>query len=218
MGEIFAGSLCIELQKTAGRRGAVFKELDTLAAEFNLPVVATDSIFYLSREQEKIQRALAAIRTNRPINKVPPEQLAQQDSYFSSQLEMENYFHEYPDALQTTAEIAERCRFEPAFGIHHFPELEEDAPPLDILQRKALAGAVQRYGQITPEIRQRIMHELGIIEESGFASIFLIMEDILQFCERADIPVSSRGSAGGSLVAHCLGITTPDPLRLKPVL
>jgi DNA-directed DNA polymerase III PolC len=84
----------------------------------------------------------------------------------------------------------------------------------DYLRQKAETGAVRLYGHISPEIKNRLDHELDVIAHMGFEPIFLIVEEILEFARRTNVPFSSRGSAASSLVAHCLGITSPDPMRL----
>jgi len=78
-----------------------------------------------------------------------------------------------------------------------------------VLRQKAEAGARRLYGKITPEIQARLDHELSTIGERGYEAIFLIMEEIIQYAHAIDVAVSSRGSAASSLVAHCLGITSP---------
>ncbi len=83
------------------------------------------------------------------------------------------------------------------------------------LRRKAEAGARRLYGEITPAVRERLDHELEVIARMGYEPIFLIVEEILDFARRTGVPFSVRGSAASSLVAHCLGITSPDPLRLN---
>jgi len=86
---------------------------------------------------------------------------------------------------------------------------------MEVLRMKAFEGARIRYGEIKPQIRRRLEHEFTVIEESGYATIFLVMEEIIQYTRESSILVSSRGSAASSLVAHCLGITDPDPLELN---
>src|SRR5689334_467461 len=83
------------------------------------------------------------------------------------------------------------------------------------LRDKAVQGVIQLYGEITPVIQERLDHELEIMARMGFEPIFLIVEDVLNFARQKGVPFSSRGSAASSLVAHCLGITGPDPLRLN---
>ena len=85
---------------------------------------------------------------------------------------------------------------------------------MDVLRQRAERGAKQRYGKMNPVIEDRLDHELTIIDELDYAPIFLIMAEIMDFAHKEQVPTSSRGSAGSSLVAHCLGITTPDPIAL----
>ncbi|MGQ0605316.1 MAG: DNA polymerase III subunit alpha, partial [Anaerolineales bacterium] len=107
--------------------------------------------------------------------------------------------------------------FELPLGQPHYPEIKlrlgQTAPK--VLCEKAYAGARDAYGELTPEITARLDHELSVIGERGYAPLFLIMEDVLGYARRTGVPISSRGSAASSLVAHCLGLTAPDPLRLN---
>src|SRR5690606_21865502 len=124
---------------------------------------------------------------------------------------------EFPEALRATMEIAERCRFDLPLGKPQMPvlPLPEGVSISQHLRDKATAGAKELYGEITPQIQTRLDHELDVISRMGFEPIFLIVEDILNFARETSVPYSSRGSAASSLVAHCLGITSPDPLRLN---
>jgi DNA polymerase-3 subunit alpha len=123
----------------------------------------------------------------------------------------------FPQALEATQEIASRCQLELPLGLLHFPEIQlsDGMTSQELLRLKAQDGATRLYGQITPDLQARLDHELSVIGEYGYASLFLIVEEILNFARREGIPFSSRGSAGSSLVAHCLGITSPDPIRLN---
>jgi DNA polymerase-3 subunit alpha len=182
-----------------------------------LPTVATHPIYYLNPDQATLQRTLAAIRVNAPVNHLPPNTLAPVDSYFMSTDEMRVRFQEYPEALAATAEIAQRCQFDLPLDVPRMPTVP--LPPgltaAQHLRQKAEAGARQIYGEITPVIQARLDHELQVIARMGFEPVFLIVEQVLDFARRTGVPFSSRGSAASSLVAHCLGITSPDPLRLN---
>ena len=192
-------------------------ELLSLARHLSLPIVATHPIYYKSPDQENLQRTLSAVRLNVSIHEVPPHATAPAGSYFTSQREMESRFQDFPEALAATTEIAERCRFDLPLGTPHMPTvpLPEGISPTQFLQQKAFTGARTLYGEITPEIQNRLDHELNVIARMGFEPIFLIVEEVLQFARKTGVPFSSRGSAASSLVAHCIGITSPDPLRLN---
>lgn len=188
-----------------------------LAGQFGLPVVATHPVYYLTPEQAALQRTLVAIRLIQPRAKLPPEAVAPSGAYFTSATEMEMRFKHFPKVLQATQEIAERCRFDLPLGIPHMPSIPLPAGKTasQVLRERAEAGAVRLYGSITPEIQARLDHEISVIARMGFEPIFLIVEDMLDFARETGVPYSSRGSAASSLVAHCLGITSPDPLRLN---
>ncbi|MBS1214299.1 MAG: putative polymerase subunit alpha, partial [Proteobacteria bacterium] len=188
-----------------------------LAHRLNIHCVVTHPIYYLSPEQESLQRTLSAIRLNIPVNKLPPDAAAPKGAYFPSQDEIQKKFSNFPSAIEATLEIAERCKFNLPLGVPHMPTVP--LPPgmnaTQYLRERAEAGAKQLYGDINARVRERLDHELDVIARMGFEPVFLIVEEILNYARQAGVPFSSRGSAASSLVAHCLGITSPDPLRLN---
>ncbi|MBT7324543.1 MAG: DNA polymerase III subunit alpha [Anaerolineae bacterium] len=191
--------------------------LSSFARRLDIPMVVTHPVYYLKPDQARLQRTLAAIRLNKPIGKLTPEEAAPPDAHFIPQAEMKRRFSGFPPALKRTQEIAERCTFDLPLGVANMPKVSipKGLNQIQYLRQKAEAGARQRYGKITPEIRTRLDHELETIAEMGYEPIFLIVEDVLNFAREKGVPYSSRGSAASSLVAHCLGITSPDPLRLN---
>jgi DNA-directed DNA polymerase III PolC len=215
--ELFPGRLYVELQNQTPGDEALVSRLAALANDLSLPVVATNSVYYLSPEQAGQERLLAAIRHNRPLAALTGRNVAPPESFFRTGADMLDRFAAYPQAIAATLEIAGRCSLELPLGVPHFPELPLPAGlgAAEVLRQKAEAGAARLYGPVTPQIAARLEHELAIIGERGFAPLFLIMEEILAFAGERGVPISSRGSAASSLVAHCLGITSPDPLRLN---
>ncbi len=209
--EIFSDRVYVVL-----RDPAKATSLSKLARKLALPTVAVHPIYYLTREQTRLQRTLAAIRLNQVVGNLPDKAAAPPDAYFLSSQEMDRRFQDFPQALAATLEIAERCKFDLPLGGSQMPivPLPEGVSAAQHLKQKAMEGARQLYGEITPAIQERLDHELDVIARMGFEPIFLIVEDILNFARRTGVPFSSRGSAASSLVAHCLGITSPDPLRL----
>ena len=188
-----------------------------LAHRFGLPCVVTHPVYYLSPGQESLQRTLTAIRLNQSIGQLPPGSTAPSGAYFPSQDEIESRFKDFPSAIEATQEIAARCKFELPLGVAHMPTvpLPTGLTAAQYLRQKAEAGANQLYGGINPQVRERLDHELDVISRMGFEPVFLIVEEILNYARLTGVPFSSRGSAASSLVAHCLGITSPDPLRLN---
>lgn len=189
------------------------------AQRLGVPVVGGQPVYYLEPDQEDLQRTLAAIRINRPRETVTAEQLAPPAAYLPSAAELWDRFAEL-DGLTDADEIAARCTLRLAKGRQLFPAL--DLPDgLDaeaVLRREAEAGALRLYGAggaLPGPVRARLEHELAVISTKGFAPIFLVMQEVIAYARRAGVPSASRGSASSSLVAHCLDITTPDPLALN---
>jgi DNA-directed DNA polymerase III PolC len=209
---IFPNRLYVSLHDPAGAFN-----LSNRARELSLPTVVTHPIYYLSPDQAGLQHTLSAVRLNQPVHQLPMSAAAPRGSHFVSPQEMESRFQEYPQALTATMEIAERCRFDLPLGLPHMPKvpLPDGLTNAQFLRQRAYAGAKTLYGEVTPAIETRLNHELEVIASMGFEPIFLIVEEVLNFARKTGVPFSSRGSAASSLVAHCLGITSPDPMRLN---
>ena len=139
-----------------------------------------------------------------------------QEFYVKSGDEMAALFPDCPEALENTVRIAEKCQFDFDFSSHHLPRfpLEEGQDALTVLCEKCLAGMARRYPDPTPEIRERLHYEIDMIARMGFVDYFLIVGDFIDFARKKGIPVGpGRGSAAGSMVAYCLGITQLDPIE-----
>ena len=191
--------------------------LSNLSRKLNIPMVATHPVYYLTPDQARLQHTLTAIRLNQPIDQLPKDASAPADAYFRSKAEMLRRYSGFQPTLDKTLEIAERCQFELTLGkanMPHFP-IPDGLTQSEYLRQKAETGARKRYGKIAPNIQARLDHELETIARMGYEPIFLIVEDVLNYAKETGVPYSSRGSAASSLVAHCLGITSPDPLRLN---
>jgi DNA polymerase-3 subunit alpha len=217
LSELFNDRLYIELQMHTQEDRELCVSLTTLAHRMHLPTVASHDIHYLKPEQAHLQQVQTAIRLIRPLNELDPTTIAPPQAEFITPQGMAERMPNFPRALEATEEIANRCQLKLPLGILHFPEipLPEGTSGEELLRQKANAGAMRLYGHITPELKDRLEHELSVIGEYGFTSLFLIMEEILNYARQEGIPFSSRGSAASSLVAHCLGITSPDPIRLN---
>lgn len=221
--DLYTDCLYVELQRTTPEQAAIGDRLLSAAREHRLPIVATHGIYYLRPEQAPLQRLLTAIRLNRPLGELPadphataPDAPAPLNSHFVSAADLARRFADLPQAITATREIADRCTLELPLGVPHYPEitLPDGMTAAEALRVRALEGAARLYGQFGDGVRERLEHELTIIVERGYAPLFLIMEEVVQHARQTGVPMSSRGSAASSLVAHCLGITSPDPIRL----
>ncbi|MBQ7901052.1 MAG: DNA polymerase III subunit alpha, partial [Clostridia bacterium] len=170
----------------------------------------------VNREDAFLQDVLTCIQTGKKLN--DPDRLKFEGSefYLKSEEEMAQLFAQYPDAISNTKKIAEQCNVELDFDTMHLPkaEIDADMPHLDYLKRLCAQGARAKYGEITPQLAERLRYELDIIEKMGYTDYFLIVWDFIRYAKTNGIMVGpGRGSAAGSLVAYCLDITEIDPIR-----
>ncbi len=191
--------------------------LRELAAELGLPLVATNDVHYRTRADASSHDVLLCIQTGRLVDEPDRMRFYSDEFFFKSPAEMAERFGDIEEALDNTAWIADRCDVELEFGkvlLPAFPLPEEHSTLESLLEERARAGLPRRYGEITDEIRQRFEYELDVIQKTGYAGYFLIVADFIQYARDQGITVGpGRGSAAGSLVAYCLGITNLDPLR-----
>ena len=193
-------------------------EIIRLARKTGLPLVCTNDCHYLKREHADAHDALLCLQTGKTLADEDRMRYPTSELYVKSPEEMKQLFRNAPpEVIENTVRIAEMCHLELEFGQFKLPKFplpaEYDAPEayLDTLAREGLA---ERFGQLTPEMETRLDYELGVIGKMGYAGYFLIVRDFIKFARDSDIPVGpGRGSAAGSLVSYCLGITNIDPLR-----
>jgi error-prone DNA polymerase len=185
-----------------------------LAEHIGVGLVATNNVHHLRREDFPVHDVLTCARTLTRLDDVHPERRLNAQGYMRSPDEMRAFIREYPQALEATLRIAKMC--EPAIrpGEYHLPAYPapEGVTARQMLRRLTWQGAKRRYGRIAPRIRQRLEHELSVIEHLGFEDYFLIVWDLLRFADSKGIRHAGRGSAADSAVAYCLGITGVDAI------
>ena len=185
------------------------------AKELGRPLVATADVHYLRREDYDSHAALLCVQTKSTIEQ-PKLRFDTNEFYLKSSDEMAESFSDMPGAVATTLEIAERCEVEIKLGqllLPRFPT-PEGVDPGEMLRELATEGLRSRYGDPIPaDARERLDFELGVIDEMGFESYFLIVWDFVKYAKENGIAVGpGRGSAAGSIVAYALEITDLDPL------
>ncbi|MCX5861657.1 MAG: DNA polymerase III subunit alpha [Deltaproteobacteria bacterium] len=199
-----------------------------LSKRLNIPLVATNDCHYLEKSDHRAHEILLCIQTGKKIDD-PGRLIFDTDQfYFKSPEQMAHDFREVPEALRNTLAISERCSLLLEFGQLHMPrfDLGTGETLRERLEKDARDGLEQRInrllqsGNIDPigeqEYRKRLDHEILLIQEMGFSGYLLIVADFIRFARANRIPVGpGRGSAAGSLVAYCLGITDIDPIRYK---
>ncbi len=189
-------------------------ELVDIARRRGIGLVATNDVHYLTAGDHEAHNALCCISTGKLVTDDTRLKYSDQ-MYLKSADEMRDCFSGFPEAIANTVAIAGRCDLDLDFTKRHTPVYR---PPKQqsadsYLKEMVFKGATERYGEITDEIRQRIDYELEVIQSKGFSSYFLIVWDFVQFARSRGIPAGARGSGCSAVVAYCLYLSLPDPLR-----
>ncbi len=189
-----------------------------LSEELGIPLVATNDIHYINKDDAFAHEVLMCIQTGKRIEDQDRMRLSTQEYYFKTPEEMGGAFSQFPEALARTAEIAEMCNVELAFDRRHLPKYRDpDGRDMVTMFRELChEGARQHYPDFdtNDEVKERLEHEMKVIMEMGFVSYFMIVWDFIRYAREQGVAVGpGRGSAAGSMVAYCMGITGIEPLR-----
>ena len=194
----------------------VSETLIRLGKELDIDVVATNDVHYLTRDSAKAHEALLCIQTQTTLDDPNHMKLQTDQFYFKSPEEMKGIFRDIPKAISNTIKITERCNLELDFSKTFLPHyaVPEGATREKYLKELCEEGLKSRYPELTRDIKERLEYELSVINKSGYTSYFLIAWDFVSYAKRKGIAVGpGRGSAAGSIVSYCLGITDIDPLK-----
>lgn len=192
------------------------RELLNIHKELAIPLVVTNDVHYVRREDAENHDVLLAIQTGKSVDDPDRMKFQSEELYLKSLEEINLLFGEVPQAIRNTVEIADRCNVELEFGKYFLPDyaVPEGYNAATYLTELCYGGVRKIYGGLDDEVRQRLEYELGVIKQMGYAAYFLIVWDFIHFARQNGIPVGpGRGSAAGSLVAYSLGITNIDPLK-----
>lgn len=188
-----------------------------ISQKHGIALVATNDIHYVKKEDAPIQDILLCIQTNKTVGVKDRMNLMDFELHLKSQEEMESYFKDIPEAISNTQEIADKCQLEITLGETQLPifNVPNGFTAENYLRHLTMKGLQRRFGnQITPEQQQRMEYELEVIEKTGFASYFLIVQDFVNWAKNQGIVVGpGRGSAAGSFASYLIGITNIDPIK-----
>ena len=213
------GNFYLELQDHGiADQTTVNRALLRMHNETGIPLVCTNDAHYLRREDAESHDVLLCIQTGKTVDDENRMRYEPRNFYLRSTEEMEELFSGYPDAVENTQRIADRCQLEFTFGKYHLPEFKlpsgYDSP--SYLRKLCSEGFDRRYGADHEAYRRQLEYELDMIEKMGFTDYFLIVSDFVRYAREAGIPVGpGRGSAAGSMVAYCLHITDIDPMQYQ---
>jgi len=225
---IFGDRLFFELQDNGLEEQRIVNErLINLSRYYNVPIVATNDCHYLKKEESKAHELLLCIQTGKKLSDTDRMSFKSEEFYFKSPEEIYNAFSGYPDALKNTIKIAEMCNVHIDTGTYHFPDFKtpDNMDINEYFEKECISGFEKKlkkikssYDSFSDDLmaryKNRLEYEIKVIKEQRFAGYFLIVADFIRHAKENRIPVGpGRGSAAGSLVAYCLGITEIDPIR-----
>jgi len=195
---------------------AINKTLLDLGKRYNARYLATNDVHYIDKGDARLQDIMLSIQTGSLLSDPNRMRMHGDTYYLRSPSEMAALFPGQPDALANTLLVAERCNVELIHKGYHLPKFEvpEGFTPESYLRQLCEEGLKARYGDKaeTPEIRERLNYELGIIHNMGFDAYFLIVWDLCRFSRENNVWYNTRGSGAGSIVAYALQISLIDPL------
>lgn len=189
--------------------------LVNLSQELSIPLVATNDVHYLNKEDARAQDVLLCIQTGKMLEDTNRLKFSSSELYFRSSQEMEKLFSHLPEAISNTIFISGKCNLELELGEIHLPVYSvPNGYDLDGYLRKLCQERLpQCYPTISSSTRERLDTELNIISKMGYAGYFLIVWDFIRYAKEKKILIGpGRGSVTGSIVAYLLGITNIDPL------
>jgi len=228
---VFGDRFYIEIQRHNDQNEKEFEKFNlNKSLELEIPIIATNEIFYLNKELHEAHDALICIGNKTYVNDKNRLKFSDQH-YCKNNSEMSELFKDLPEALQNNYNFPLRCNFRPLFSNPILPNIssEKGGDADVILKKDSLEGLKIKFDKVFGikdkeldknnnylDYKNRLNHELSIIIEMKYSSYFLIVSDYIKWAKNNDIPVGpGRGSGAGSLVAWCLSITDVDPIKFN---
>lgn len=212
--KIFAGQFYFECQRHRRKEEqALETPVIRLGNELGIPLVATNDVHYIEKEDAEVWDCLRCIRTGEKMAVGKPRH---SDYYLKSSEEMADLFASMPEAVTLSGQIAARCQVDFSFGQMRLPKFktENGESSRSVLRKKCERGIKERFKEVSAAVYARLEKELSIIDQMGFNDYFLIVWDLIREARRMGMmPGPGRGSAAGSLVAYALRITDVDPIK-----
>ncbi len=215
--EIFKEDFYLELQYHGMEEQLkVNEELIKMSKELHIPLVATNDVHYIKKQDYRPHDVLLCIQTGKTVEEENRMRYPSDEFYLKSPEEMYKMFSSVPEALENTVKIADKCNFDYEFHKSKLPKfpLPQGIDPYEYMRDLCYNGLKERYSDITAELKGRLEYELDIIKQMGYVDYFLIVWDFIRFANESNIMTGpGRGSAAGSIVAYTLGITKIDPIK-----
>ena len=217
--KVFGEDYYIEIQNNGIKEQVLANQkLVQLARKLDIPLVATNDAHYLKREDAYNHEILLCIQTGKRMSDEDRMRFDTDELYVKSPEEMSEYFAAFPDAIENTVKIADKCNVEFEFGHTILPNY--DVPPefpthYDFFKKLCDDGIKKRYGENpSEEVLKRAEYEISVIKKMGYVDYFLIVWDFIHYAKTHNIPVGpGRGSGAGSIIAYAIEITDIDPMQ-----
>lgn len=190
--------------------------LRKLSKDTGIPLVVTNDVHYVDKQDHKAHEILLCIQTGKTLDDEQKMEFQTNEFYFKSQDEMYELFEDDEEALYNTQVIADMCNVEFDFNSYHLPNynVPDNYTPFEYLKELCYKGVRKRYDEVKDFIIQRLDFELDVINQMGFVEYFLIVYDFINFAKENGVRVGpGRGSAAGSIVSYVLRITDIDPIE-----
>ena len=213
------GNFFLELQDHGiAEQQLVNQGLLRMSRETGIPLVATNDVHYTYADDVKPHDILLCLQTGKKLADEDHMRYEGGQYYIKSEEEMKALFPYELEALENTQKIADRCQVEIEFGVTKLPKYDvpDGWTSWEYLNKLCHEGLAERYQPVSEELTTRLDYELSVIKTMGYVDYFLIVWDFIKYAKDHGIMVGpGRGSAAGSLVSYCLGITTIDPIRYQ---
>ena len=211
------GNFFLELQDHGmPEQKRVNQQLLRMSKDTGIKLVATNDVHYINREDEEPHDVLLCIQTAKKVSDEDRMRYEGGQYYLKSEEEMARLFPYALEALENTADIAARCNVDFEFHVTKLPQYDvpDGLTAWEYLNRLCDEGLKARYPEDDGALRKQLDYELSIIKQMGYVDYFLIVWDFIKYAKDNGISVGpGRGSAAGSIVSYCLGITTIDPVK-----
>ncbi|MGB6882363.1 MAG: DNA polymerase III subunit alpha, partial [Microgenomates group bacterium] len=186
-----------------------------LSRGLGIPIIATNDVHYIKKEDAPAQDALVCIATGKTVSETKRLRFIDTPCFYvTTPAEMYELFEDLPEAVENTVKVADKCNLNIILNKWYFPnyEVAEGKTAAEEMEERVWEGIKQKVKRITPTIKERLNYEMDIIKKKGYETYFLIVADIARWARENGIVTNTRGSAAGSLVSYAMGITNVNPL------